>query len=180
MFTGERERKDHIIFECLGAIDEMVSHLGVYRVEAGPQLVEELQKNLFKVSALIASDPQNPDYPEDLFRSWDFPARIRQLEQSQKSLMEESSPPERFIIPGEEESRGAALLDVARAVCRRAERNLVSYRHSSGRKDLDSCLIYLNRASDYLFVAARWQGRKDQRTGPSSGTQTPHHPSGET
>ncbi|OHD12654.1 MAG: ATP:cob(I)alamin adenosyltransferase [Spirochaetes bacterium GWB1_48_6] len=156
LFTGEREKKSHRVFECLGTLDELVSHLGVLRVQSGSDKVEFLQKDIFKLNTVLASHPESSDYPQDLILGWNIPGLIEKLESSQRILMEVSPPPERFIIPGEAGSLPGAYGDVARTVCRRAERQVVAYRDESGRRDLEPVIIYLNRASDYLFVLARF------------------------
>jgi len=79
------------------------------------------------------------------------PERIQFLERQIDSINEDLTPLEEFVLPGG--TQAAAVCHVARTVCRRAERSLVTLSQSEGVTDL--ALSYLNRLSDLLFVMAR-------------------------
>lgn len=157
LFTGEREKKNHRIFECLGTLDELTAHLGLLRIflKTNSPEVAFLQSDLYRLCTVLASHPESEDYPHSLVESWNLQGRVKDLESRQKELMATTPLPDRFIIPGEAGNLAGAQADVARTVCRRAEREVVAYREESGRKDLEPVMVYLNRASDYLFVLAR-------------------------
>ena len=100
--------------------------------------------DLFDIGARLAAPGS------DRFRGAD-PARIPELEQSIDAMESELPPLRNFILPGG--CAAAAQLHVARTVCRRAERLVVALRDQSS-------VAYLNRLSDFLFVAARYANLK--------------------
>lgn len=105
--------------------------------------LERVQHDLFEVGAQLAA-PGN-----DRFTGVD-PRRVDDLEREIDEMDRELPPLTNFILPGG--SAAAAHLHVARTICRRAERLVVSI----GAADVENAIVYLNRVSDYLFVAARF------------------------
>jgi len=99
-----------------------------------------VQSDLFDAGAHLASPGV------DRFTGVD-PSRIESLERAIDAMESELEPLKNFILPGG--SVAAAQLHVARSVCRRAERLLIALQE-------ESTIAYLNRLSDYLFVAARF------------------------
>jgi cob(I)alamin adenosyltransferase len=83
-------------------------------------------------------------------------ADVAQLETWIDALDAELEPLQVFVLPGG--TRAAALLHVARTVCRRAERRAVAL--AQAERVRETCLTYLNRLSDYLFTAARAANRR--------------------
>jgi cob(I)alamin adenosyltransferase len=150
LFGGPRVRKDAPRIEAYGTVDELNAVLGMARCESLPPEIAELltrvQNQLFNLGAELAS-PQ----PEKLSIARIGPAEIATLEQAIDRHEATLEPLKQFILPGG--VRGAALLHLARTVCRRAERSLVTL---TGLEPVSgSLVIYLNRLSDLLFVLAR-------------------------
>jgi cob(I)alamin adenosyltransferase len=145
LFGGARVRKDDARIESYGTIDELNSFLGVARATwpdspLDPQL-HAVQSDLFDLGAHLAA-------PDTGRFAGPAPARIAALEQSIDAMESELAPLKTFVLPGG--SLAAANLHVARTVCRRAERLVVTL---GGE---EAAVMYLNRLSDYLFVAARF------------------------
>ena len=164
--SGERRRKDDLRIEAYGAVDETNSALGVARLSTARDLprldamLARIQNELFDLGADLAT----PDTGEKL----DYePLRILQsqvdrIEAEIDELNADLDPLRSFILPGG--SPSAAALHVVRTVSRRAERVMVSLAAKSDETVSDEALRYINRLSDFLFVAARWandQGKAD-------------------
>jgi len=167
LFGGGRVRKDHERVEAYGEVDELNAGIGsaiVALETAGvDELVERLrsiQEDLFAIGAHLAT----PTEREGGRATTHLPAlpvpRIRQMEEWIDAAEEELEPLRNFILPGGTDA--AARLHLARTVCRRAERRVLSL---AGAADVPApILVYLNRLSDLLFVIARVANRR-------SGTQ---------
>lgn len=143
--------KDSPRLHAYGDIDELNALLGLLLTEPLPpaiqQAIEHIQHTLFRAGADLAT-------PASVKHSKVKRIRLQDTEYLEKEIysIESALPPQRsFILP--KGSRSAALLHHTRTVCRRAERWGVSAaRIETVNPDL---LIYLNRLSDYFFVAAR-------------------------
>lgn len=152
LFGGARVRKDDARIEAYGTVDELNSAIGVARAtwqsEFDPHL-HGVQSDLFDIGAHLAS-PGTSRFggPE--------PASIAALEQAIDAMESELTPLRTFILPGG--SLAGAQLHVARTVCRRAERLVVALRDDD--EATKSSIAYLNRLSDFLFVAARFANRQ--------------------
>jgi cob(I)alamin adenosyltransferase len=152
LFAGTRVRKDDIRIEAIGAVDELNAFLGLARAQSLPVEIEDclalVQNELFAVGAELATpDPVKhktamigPGHAEALERAIDA------LESNLPSLRQ-------FILPAG--TSVSAHLHVARGICRRAERRVVTLA-SDNPTVFQRVLIYLNRLGDYLFVAARY------------------------
>lgn len=156
MLGPGRVSKDAARVEACGAVDELNASLGAVRtLDAGRWLAAELttiQSRLFHLGAELAATA--PDVLAGLERVSD--EDVAALERWIDRLDDELPPLARFILPGG--SALGAALHVARAVCRRAERRVVSLRQHEG---VDPRLVrYLNRLGDLLFVMARWSNRR--------------------
>lgn len=153
LFGGARVPKDDPRIEAYGTVDELSSTLGVARaVWPGSTVDTELhlvQLDLFDIGAHLASPGTSRFTGPD-------PTRIAQLEQAIDRMETELTPLKNFILPGG--SLAAAHLHVARTVCRRAERLVVALRDAEPATV--ATITYLNRLSDYLFVAARFANAK--------------------
>jgi cob(I)alamin adenosyltransferase len=155
--TGLADRsrlsKDAPRIEAIGAVDELNSALGVLLVEVLPDPVracmESVQHDLFDLGGELS-------VPGHTIMS---KAHVERLERELDRLNAALSPLKDFVLPGG--SRAAALAHVARTVCRRAERRLVSL--SRKQKLGRPLLAYLNRLSDLLFVLARALNREADR-----------------
>ena len=150
---GERVSKDSPRIAAIGSLDETNSAIGVAMaqntVEEIAGILKEIQNVLFNVSGELAV----VDKKLDLISSKDIQfleSNIHKLNSSLPLLKE-------FIFPGG--SSASAHLHLARSICRRAERDLVAFGQHESINPL--FLTYLNRLSDFLFVAARYQNKKD-------------------
>jgi cob(I)alamin adenosyltransferase len=155
--TGEQVSKDSLRVEAYGAVDETNACLGLVRLHstADPVLdamLARIQNELFDLGADLAT----PDRGKDL--GWEplriLAEQVTRIEHEIDQLNAELSPLESFVLPAG--SAASSYLHLARTVCRRAERVAVSLAASPGEVVSDAALKYLNRLSDFLFVAARW------------------------
>ncbi len=152
LFSGKRVMKNDLRVQAYGTVDELNSIIGLARSFDLPEKmkidIEKISMDLFS----LGSDLATPLVPKPKF---DFNRinedNISWLEQKIDEADSVLPPLKNFILPGG--TKAAAFLHQARTVCRRAERLVVTL---SGEEDLGNfVLIYLNRLSDYLFVAAR-------------------------
>lgn len=154
LLKGQRISKGSHRIEAFGTVDELNACLGVVLAEDLPHNIKkhltETQRLLFRMGTDLAVPDDNANIKRirkedvDMVESW-----ISELEGALSRL-------KHFILPSG--SRLGALLHQARTVCRRAERCVV--RLSEKEEINDQVQIYLNRLSDYLFLAAREVNRK--------------------
>ncbi|WP_242139829.1 cob(I)yrinic acid a,c-diamide adenosyltransferase [Sphingomonas sp. TREG-RG-20F-R18-01] len=158
LVDGSRVAKDDARMAAIGDVDEANSLIGVAAVAvrdtgvAGIWLVallERVQNDLFDLGADLAT-PGEDFAPSDMVLRV-VAAQVDRLESEIDRMNGELSPLTSFILPGG--TPGAAALHVARATVRRAERTAVGAARHVALNPL--ALAYLNRLSDYLFVAAR-------------------------
>ncbi len=154
LVDGSRRAKSDIRMQAIGDVDEANSFIGVAIVALGgaepaAQLLR-IQNDLFDLGADIATPGQDFTPSEMVLRI--VPLQVEWLEAAIDGLNETLAPLTSFILPGGSDQ--AASLHVARAVSRRAERSLVAL--SALEPVNPQALAYLNRLSDFLFVAARW------------------------
>jgi cob(I)alamin adenosyltransferase len=148
---GVRTSKASLRVESYGTIDELISQLGFVRSiapDAGHRdLVKETERTLFLVCALLATPPdfgrQRPEIDAEAVDAVD--RHIRELESS-------GLPRSDWTVAGDHPA--AAAMDVARTVCRRAERHTVRLAESGEFVD-PNVLRYLNRLSDMFWLVAR-------------------------
>ena len=154
LFGGGRVPKDHPRVTAYGEIDELNALIGMARAaETMPRIDEVLapiQRDLFSLGALLAT-PDLEKMKEQLAKARLSDARIGQLEQAIDDGESELEPLTAFILPGG--TPKAAALHVARTVCRRAERAVISLQRETEVPQI--VIVYLNRLSDLLFVLAR-------------------------
>lgn len=149
---GGRVDKDNLRVEAYGTIDELNSFIGKAMTELKPGTFEDLLEDLETIQNELfdgGGDLSNV-MKERHYKLTEQPIEV--LEQRIDQLMAEAPPLEKFILPGG--SPAAATLHIARTVARRAERCTVTLMKA---EDDVSPIVgrYLNRLSDYLFVAAR-------------------------
>jgi cob(I)alamin adenosyltransferase len=159
LFGGGRVGKDHPRVEAYGDVDELNAMLGLVRaLEPMPRVDEvivPIQRDLFAIGALLAT-PDREKMRASLEKARIDDTRIRELEVAIDHCEGELDPLRTFIVPGG--TAKAASLHVARTVCRRAERRVVSL---SKTEELPSIVvIFLNRVSDLLFMLARVANRR--------------------
>ena len=154
LFGGPRVRKDHLRIEAYGSVDELNAVLGVARSETLPAeidaLLAQIQNSLFDLGAELAT----PD-PTKMGVASVGASHVEVLERAIDRYEAGLPPLKTFILPGG--TRAAAQLHVARTVCRRAERRLISL--AAAETISGQLTIYLNRLSDLLFVLAREANR---------------------
>ena len=151
LFDGTRVRKDDARVDAYGEVDEVNAWLGLARSALRERDLDDeltrIQRDLFAVGAQLA-DPADK-LAARVTKALVTDADIERLEQLIDRCEEELAPLRRFILAGG--APAGAALHVARAVCRRAERRMVSL-----NPPVDPILIrYVNRLSDLLFVLAR-------------------------
>ena len=159
LFGGGRVPKDDRRVEAYGDVDELNATLGLARaIELMPRVDEVLvpiQRDLFAIGALLAT-PDPVKMREQLAKARLDEERVAQLEAVIDAGEAELEPLRAFILPGG--TPKAAALHVARTVCRRAERRVVTLAHDVDIPEL--AVMYLNRLSDLLFVLARVANRR--------------------
>jgi cob(I)alamin adenosyltransferase len=152
LFDGTRVSKADPRVEAYGDVDELNAWLGVARAlgvapDIGDSLVQ-IQRDLFAMGALLA-DPRHR-IAARVEKATLGDQDVARLEQTIDNLETTFAPIRRFILAGG--SPAGAMLHLARTVCRRAERRVVSL----GSDAVDPLVVkYLNRLSDLLFVMAR-------------------------
>ena len=159
LFGGGRVAKDHPRVEAYGAVDELNAALGLARsIELMPRIDEvlvPLQRDLFGLGALLAT-PDQEKMRQQLEKARIDDGRIAELERAIDAGERELEPLRAFILPGG--TPKAAALHVARTVCRRAERCVVTLARDTDVPPV--VVVYLTRLSDLLFVLARVANRR--------------------
>ncbi len=161
--TGERRAKDDLRVACYGTVDELNAVLGIARQHTSgvvDKMLARIQNELFDLGAdLSTPDPTDGSaLPFEPLRI--IPDQVTRLENELDQLNQDLTPLESFVLPGG--APGAAHLHHARTICRRAERVAVALK-SAGEGVSPAALKYLNRLSDFLFVAARFENDKGQK-----------------
>lgn len=154
LFGGGRVEKDDARVDAYGEVDELNAVLGMARaVELMPrvdEVIAPIQRDLFAIGALLAT-PDHTRMREQLAKARIDEDRIAELERAIDACDRELEELRAFILPGG--TPKAAALHVARTVCRRAERRIVTLRRTVTIPE--QVIVYLNRLSDLLFVLAR-------------------------
>lgn len=152
LFAGPRVAKDDARIEAYGAVDELNAWIGLVRAEAPTSAIDavlaRIQHELFAVGAELATP--DPDARNLRLIGQEQIAALEAAIDRNEALL---APLEQFILPGG--TRIASQLHVARCVCRRAERRLVTLAASQPQASFSTLIAYLNRLSDLLFVLAR-------------------------
>ncbi len=155
LFGGQRVRKDSARVAAYGEVDELNAAVGLARAELEHDDLREwlcaIQSSLFELGGELAT----PDVEAVEAKGKGVPrivqGEVDELERWIDQLESELTPLRNFVLPGG--TRAAAALHLARTVCRRAERRVISL---AAHEEVASLLIrYLNRLSDLLFVMAR-------------------------
>ncbi|KAJ1983384.1 hypothetical protein H4R33_004775 [Dimargaris cristalligena] len=163
LYTGSRVSKAHIIFEALGAVDELNSAIGIahlYCQTANNGLaehLEEIQCRLFEIGSCVATPPDSASEEKAAATRFDG-AWVDCLEKEIDVLDSQLPPLRNFILPSGGSS--GVFLHQCRSICRRAERNLVTLSETSHADTY--VLRYVNRLSDYFFAAARFAAQHDK------------------
>ena len=162
--TGERRKKYDLRVAAYGTLDETNSVLGIARLHTGDDAaldaaLSRIQNDLFDVGADLTM-PGKGKGPGGA-RLTVTAAQVEWLEAEIDRLNDELEPLRSFILPGG--SAAAAYLHLARTVCRRAERLIAELNDRPDESVTPEVLKYVNRLSDFLFVAARHANDKGTR-----------------
>jgi len=151
--TGERRPKSDLRFEVIGTVDELNAHVGLARLHAGTMggdvgaMLARIQNDLFDLGADVAT-PVKTGSRERLRIA---AVQVARLESEIDALNAGLAPLTSFVLPAG--NAAAAALHLCRTVARRAERLAVAL---AGREAVNpEALRFLNRLSDFFFVAAR-------------------------
>jgi len=152
LFDGRRVSKSALRVDAYGEVDELSAAIGVAMASGVPpdigEMLQAIARDLFAVGGRLA-DPDRKVAPR-VEKTAVGQAEVGRLERWIDRLEAELPPLRRFILPGG--SPAGAALHLARTVCRRAERRITAL----GPDEVSSELrAYVNRLSDFLFVAAR-------------------------
>ena len=162
--TGERRKKYDCRIAAYGTVDEVNAVLGLVRLHASddPTLdaaLSRIQNDLFDVGADLCMPGKGKGPGGARLDVTD--AQVDWLEQEIDRLNADLAPLRSFILPGG--SPAAAYLHLARTVCRRAERLMVELKDQPNEDFSLAALKYVNRLSDFLFVASRYANDKGGR-----------------
>ena len=159
--SGERRPKYDLRVAAYGTVDEVNAVIGVARLHAAGNLeldrmLARIQNDLFDVGADLCLPDRGKGPGGARLDVTD--AQVEWLERQIDRLNGELEPLRSFILPGG--SAAAAYLHLARTVCRRAERLMVELKDRPGESVTAAAIKYVNRLSDFFFVAARFTNNK--------------------
>jgi cob(I)alamin adenosyltransferase len=162
--TGERRKKYDLRIAAYGTLDEVNATLGIARLHTAedPSLdsaLGRIQNDLFDVGADLCTPGKGKGPGGARLTVTD--AQVTWLESEIDRLNAELAPLKSFVLPGG--SAPAAYLHLARTVCRRAERLVAELKDKPGESVTPEVLKYVNRLSDFLFVASRYANGKGAR-----------------
>jgi cob(I)alamin adenosyltransferase len=155
--TGERRKKYDLRVAAYGTLDEVNAAIGIARLHTGDDAaldaaLAHVQNDLFDAGADLTT-PGKGRGPGDTQVAW--------LESEIDRLNAELAPLKSFVLPGG--SAAAAYLHLARTICRRGERLIAELKDKPDESVGDEVLKYVNRLSDFLFVASRYANGKGAR-----------------
>jgi cob(I)alamin adenosyltransferase len=159
--SGRRVAKYDLRVEAYGTVDETNAAIGVARLhtrDSDPELdamLARIQNDLFDLGADLCFPDESRDARGRLAVS---DGQVERLEREIDRLNAELAPLRSFVLPGG--TRAASHLHLARTICRRAERLIVALAARPDEPVNDAALRYVNRLSDFLFVAARYANDK--------------------
>jgi cob(I)alamin adenosyltransferase len=158
LLGGGRVPKDAPRVEAYGALDEANSWVGAARAQGQDPLLDRtlelVQHRLYNCSSNLATPPGSEFEPPQIEAE-----DVAFLEQAIDRFEQETGALTSFVLPGGSALAGA--LHVARTVCRRAERRMVTL---SAEEPVDPLVLkFVNRCSDFLFAAARYANRVQER-----------------
>lgn len=165
--NGERRPKDDLRIEAYGTVDETNAAIGLARLHTGAlapghdptvdAMLKRMQNDLFDLGADLCTPESGA---ASALRIID--AQVERVEREIDELNADLEPLRSFVLPGG--SPASAALHLARTVCRRAERLMVALARQDNERVGEPALKYVNRLSDFLFVASRYlngKGRND-------------------
>lgn len=150
LFDNKRVPKDHIRVESYGTIDELGSFIGLAKNYVEDEEIyhslQDIQNKLFVVASYLATEDKEKikNYLEE--------KDVEDLENLIDKYMGKINSPNGFIVAGT--NKKAGFLHIARTVCRRGERRIITL---SGEAEIDPLIVkYVNRLSDALYAIARY------------------------
>lgn len=173
LYDGSKVIKNNIIVETVGSLDELNSEIGLllanYELEKNKiknvkyyELLKSIQSELFDLGSIIAKDPNKTKETEELFDSDNKYINI--IEEYIDEMTNVLPKLSNFILPGG--NILIAIIHKSRTICRRTERNMTSIKYDPNyfnedtieisNLNMNRCLAYINRLSDYLFTLARY------------------------
>ena len=161
--NGEYRKKYNLRVDAYGTVDEVTAAIGVARLHTADApaidaMLARIQNDLFDLAAdLCSPDKGKGPGGERLAVN---AAQVKRLEDEIDTLNAELAPLRTFVLAGG--SPAAAYLHLARTICRRAERVIVELK-DSGESVSAEVMSYINRLSDFLFVASRYLNDKGAR-----------------
>ncbi|MHB2169461.1 cob(I)yrinic acid a,c-diamide adenosyltransferase [Alsobacter sp. R-9] len=156
--TGERRPKFDLRIEAYGTVDETNATLGLARLHTAGEhpvvdaMLARIQNDLFDLGADLCTPDDGTKLEWEPLRIVD--TQVERLEREIDELNAELKPLRSFVLPGG--SAAAAALHLSRTVSRRAERLMVELAGRPGETVGEPALRYINRLSDFLFVASRY------------------------
>jgi cob(I)alamin adenosyltransferase len=158
--SGRRVAKYDLRVECYGTLDETNAAIGLARLhtrsdQALDAMLARIQNDLFDLGAELCYPDESKDARGRLSVS---DAQVERLEGEIDALNRELQPLRSFVLPGG--TQAASFLHLARTISRRAERLMVALAARPNEPVGGSALRYINRLSDFLFVAARYANDK--------------------
>ncbi|MGB5950270.1 MAG: cob(I)yrinic acid a,c-diamide adenosyltransferase [Parvibaculum sp.] len=173
--TGERVPKHTLRIESYGTVDETNAAIGIARLATADDarldaMLSRIQNDLFDLGADLATPGKTKEeLGYEPLRIVE--AQVTRLEHEIDTLNANLAPLRSFVLPGG--TAAAAHLHLARAICRRAERLMVALEAAEPGLVSEPALKYVNRLSDFLFVAARYVNWAPDGRGPGDVLWTP-------
>lgn len=157
LVTGPRRWKHDLRVEAYGTVDETNSCIGLARLHTSglddlDSMLLRIQNDLFDLGADLAAPETGEPLTYEPLRILD--AQVDRIEHEIDRLNQDLDPLRSFVLPGG--TPASAHLHLARTVARRAERQMVALAGTEGEAVGEPALKYINRLSDFLFVAARY------------------------
>ncbi len=156
--SGERVPKTSVRIAAYGTVDETNAQIGMVRIHLGgaedevDQMLLRVQNDLFDLGADLCVPDRGEKLPYEPLRMSE--AQVKRLENEIDLMNAVLQPLKSFVLPGG--TPAAAALHVARTVSRRAERIMVELANLPNEPVSSAALKYINRLSDFLFVAGRY------------------------
>ncbi len=155
--NGARVWKFDLRVESYGTVDEANAAVGMARIHTSAEnlqidaMLARIQNDLFDLGAELATPDTGKKLEYEPLRV--TPAQVSRIEADIDALNAHMSPLQSFVLPGG--SPAAAALHLARTIARRAERSMVELSAKPGENVSRTSIEYINRVSDFLFVASR-------------------------
>jgi cob(I)alamin adenosyltransferase len=163
--SGERVSKASLRIHAYGTVDETNAALGIVRLHtAAPEMqkldamLARIQNELFDLGADLCVPDTGNELGHEPLRI--LPKQYERLETEIDDLNADLPALRSFVLPGGHPA--AAHLHLARTVCRRAERLIVELASLEGEHVSEGAIAYINRLSDFFFVASRWANARSQ------------------